>query len=296
MTGTNMVTDIRIVVEGLNDVKKICAALENSSLGSDYGASITSIIPTTDTFIAVNAASGADIVLVAMDADSSGRNLSDSMNDALQGVCSIVENIRLPQGQNVEYYDSLLLKESIEKAIIRSGLKALKLLHSESESYEGDYEVGPEAPIDVYDSYVDDCGDEEKSSEDDDSDNIPSEEEYDAVSWMSSVDAYEDTTEDDSSDEAIYEANELRLENQRYMSQISDLENRLNDIMINSYEKYNIEEVWESLYPEQVPEVEELLVAASRLSDEVFISGNFIFAQSLRKVEDFLKEFRETFN
>ncbi|HPR41365.1 MAG TPA: hypothetical protein PK718_02325 [Candidatus Methanofastidiosa archaeon] len=293
-----MVTDVRIVVEGLNDVRKICDALEHSSLGSDYGASITSIIPTTDPFIAINAASGADIVLVAMDADGAGRTLSETMNEALQGVCTIVENIRLPNGQNVEYYDSMLLKDSVEKAIIRSGLKALKLMRVEFEDYSEDgspYIDDTNVPGGEYGNYADDYEDEGSSSyEKAPDDTSPSEEDYNAISWMSSVDAYETSEKEDES-EAIYEANELRLENQKYANQISELENRLNEIMINSFERYNIEEVWESLYPEQVPNVEELSVAASRLSDEVFISGNFIFAQSLRKVEDFLKEFRETF-
>jgi len=285
-----MVTDVRIVVEGLNDVKKICDALDGSSLGSDYSASITSIIPTTDPFIAVNAASGADIVLVAMDADSVGRNLSESMNDSLQGVCSIVENIRLPNGQNVEYYDKVLLRESIEKAIVRSGLKALKLM--QVEMTEAPVETSDEA-IDVYESYMNGYEEEKESLGDNDGEQ---DDEYNNLGWMPPV--FDEETEEEGpseNDDSIYEANQLRLENRKYMDQISELENRINDLMISSFEKYNLEEVWESLYPEQFPSIEDLSLAASRLSDEVFISGNFIFAQSLRKVEDFLKEFRETF-
>jgi hypothetical protein len=43
-----------------------------------------------------------------------------------------------------------------------------------------------------------------------------------------------------------------------------------------------------------MPDPEEVSFAASRVSDEVFVSNNFIFARSLKKVEDFLQTFRET--
>ena len=66
MTGTRSVTDVRIIVEGLSDVIKVSEALRHASLGGDYGATVTAIIPTTNPDIARNAAFGADIVIVAL--------------------------------------------------------------------------------------------------------------------------------------------------------------------------------------------------------------------------------------
>lgn len=278
MTGTSMVTDIRIVVEGLRDVKKVCDALEMTSLGGDFSASITSIIPTTDPFIAVNAACGADIVIIATDADQPGYQISEQMEDALQGVCPIVDKVRIPSGQNVEYFDTFLLKEAIEKSIVRSGLKALKQMQIEyrdetafAEDSSSDCEAVEEPiPMDIF-SFEEEAMDNDGSAEED------------------------HTVKEVVDEEAIYEANELKIENQRYQSQVSDLEKRLNEIMIDSFEKYDIGDVWESIFPEHVPDLEEVRLAATRLSDDVFVSGNFIFAQSLKKVEEFLKEFRNTF-
>jgi len=278
MTGTNMVTDIRIVVEGLRDVKKVCDALEMTSLGSDFSASITSIIPTTDPFIAVNAACGADIVIIATDADHPGYQISEKMEEALQGVCPIVDKVRIPAGQNVEYLDTFLLKEAIEKSIVRSGLKALKQMQIEYRE-ETSYAEDPSSdsgsveeiiPMGIF-NFEEGSMDGEESTGD------------------------EQTADEAVDEEAIYEANELKIENQKYQSQVNDLEKRLNEIMIDSFEKYDISDVWESIFPEHVPDLEEVRLAASRLSDDVFVSGNFIFAQSLKKVEEFLEEFRNTF-
>ncbi|MBN1786064.1 MAG: hypothetical protein JW825_03625 [Candidatus Methanofastidiosa archaeon] len=268
-----MVTDVRIIVEGLRDVKRICDALELSSLGGDFSASVTSIIPTTDPLIAVNSACGADIILIATDADNSGKSLSLQMEEALQGVCPIVDKIRLPYGQNVEYFDSFLLKDAIEKAIVRAGLKALRLFQAEQD-IEDATEVEESIPISEDEclpmGLYDECDDPDEEIQ-------------------------EGSEEGELDENIMYELNELRIDNQKYLSQINDLEKRLNEIMIDSYERYSIDDVWESLYSEQLPDLEEISLAASRLSDEIFVSGNFIFAQSLRKVEDFLREFRNTF-
>jgi predicted nuclease with TOPRIM domain len=101
---TDAVTDVRIVVEGLADAIRVSEALRGTSLGSDYGATVTALIPTTTPDIAKNAAFGADIVLLATDHDEAGDQLSVRMREVLEGLCGTVEQVRLPRGQNIVVY------------------------------------------------------------------------------------------------------------------------------------------------------------------------------------------------
>ncbi|HOQ20485.1 MAG TPA: toprim domain-containing protein, partial [Methanothermobacter sp.] len=68
--------DVRIIVEGASDVESVSKALQDVSLGSEYHITISSIIPTTSLEIAKRAVEGADIVLIATDADATGRELA----------------------------------------------------------------------------------------------------------------------------------------------------------------------------------------------------------------------------
>ncbi|MHC1605529.1 MAG: toprim domain-containing protein [Candidatus Methanofastidiosia archaeon] len=255
MNGTSMGTDIRIIVEGLNDVKKICDALNTSSFGRDFSASVTSIIPTTDIKIAKNAAYGADIVIIATDADSTSSHLATQMTEELEKVSRIVERVRLPAGQNVEFSDSVLLREAIEKTIVRAGLKALKMLPANFQKT--------------------DQFSEEKLVED-------SVKEKNATSF---------------SDEEvlIIERNQLELENAEYLARIKELETRAAKLAMDSFQRFDISQLWENIFNEHVPDLEEMALAASRLSNEIYFSGNYLFAPTLEKAEGFLREFKENF-
>ncbi|MHC1598003.1 MAG: hypothetical protein ACXQT0_00230 [Candidatus Methanofastidiosia archaeon] len=259
MNGTSTVTDVRIIVEGLQDAVRICEALDNSFLGNDYGASITSIIPTTDVAIAKNAASGADVIIIATDTDESGLQLGSQIDIALDEICDIAEKIHLPNGQSVEFTDSSIIKDALEKALVRAGLKSLRMFANKTNANE---EVIERENIDE-EIVLEHCLD--KSSESDDNEDL------------------------------LLEINNLELENKKCMVHIDELEKKVNEIMIDSYGRYDIREVWESLFDADMPDTEEMALAASRLADNVFVSGNFIFAQSLKNVETFLDEFKEMF-
>jgi predicted nuclease with TOPRIM domain len=241
----------------------VCDALSGSFLGSDYNASVTSIIPTTDVSIAYNAAQGAHVVIIATDADEAGASLARAMRERLADTGCLIETVRLPGGQNIEYTDAAMLREAIEKAIVRAGLAALARYHVPVAEHH-DAEGG--------------------SAYDDEAD----------FEWDTEDESGDDSDEDSDEEELLYEINRLELENKDYAARIGDLENRLNEIMIDSYGRYNIEEVWESLFDDPVPDTTELVMAASELSDSVHVSGNFIFAQGLKDVEAFLNEYRDT--
>jgi predicted nuclease with TOPRIM domain len=265
MSGTSQVTDVRIIVEGLSDVIKVSEALRLASLGGDYGATVTSIIPTTNPDIARNAAFGADVVIVAFDNDTSGSQLSERFDTALDGMCGAIEHVRLPSGQNVEYTDVSIIRDALEKAIVRAGLQALALFAKSS------YEIDEPYPL-------------------------PEEDEGECEIEAQSSTAVQKPVENSSqdTDDLIFEINRLELENSNYESRVGDLERRVNELLIDAYERYDISEVWSSLFDEEVPDSEEVAFVASRLADDIYVSNNFIFAQSLKKVEDFLQTVKDT--
>ncbi|MGB9844188.1 toprim domain-containing protein [Methanothermobacter tenebrarum] len=117
--------DVRIIVEGASDVESVSKALQDVSLGSEYHITISSIIPTTSLEIAKRAVEGADIVLIATDADATGRELAEKFQKSLKGNVGHVERVKLPYGHDVEYIDPRLMMEEIKNAIIRAGLSSI---------------------------------------------------------------------------------------------------------------------------------------------------------------------------
>ncbi|HHW05027.1 MAG TPA: topoisomerase [Methanothermobacter sp.] len=117
--------DVRIIVEGASDVESVSRALQDVSLGSKYHITISSIIPTTSLEIAKRAVEGADIVLIATDADATGRELAEKFQRNLKGAVGHVERVKLPYGHDVEYIDPRLMMEEIKNAIIRAGLSSI---------------------------------------------------------------------------------------------------------------------------------------------------------------------------
>lgn len=117
--------DVRIIVEGASDVESVSKALQDVSLGSEYHITISSIIPTTSLEIAKRAVEGADIVLIATDADATGRELAEKFQRNLKENVGHVERVKLPYGHDVEYIDPRLMMEEIKNAIIRAGLSSI---------------------------------------------------------------------------------------------------------------------------------------------------------------------------
>jgi predicted nuclease with TOPRIM domain len=119
--------DVRIIVEGASDVESISRAMQNIALGAEYHITISSIIPTTNPEIAKKAARGADILLIATDVDTPGRELAERYQNLLKDEVGHIERMKLPFGHDVEYIDPAIIRSEIKNAIIRSGL--LSIVH-----------------------------------------------------------------------------------------------------------------------------------------------------------------------
>lgn len=122
------IVDVRILVEGASDVEVISKALQGLALGSEYNITVSSIIPTTNLEIAKSAVAGADLLIIATDADRVGRDLAEKFFSELEGLVGRIERMKIPLGHDLEHVDVELVRKELKNALIRAGLKSLQVL------------------------------------------------------------------------------------------------------------------------------------------------------------------------
>ncbi|ALV62642.1 TOPRIM-domain-containing protein, potential nuclease [Thermococcus sp. 2319x1] len=122
------IVDVRILVEGASDVEVVSKALQGLALGSEYNITISAIIPTTNLEIAKSAAAGADLLIIATDADRVGRELAERMFRELGELVGHVERMKIPLGHDLEHIDVELVRKEIKNTLVRAGLKSLQIL------------------------------------------------------------------------------------------------------------------------------------------------------------------------
>ncbi|AAL81991.1 topoisomerase [Pyrococcus furiosus DSM 3638] len=120
------IVDVRILVEGASDVEVVSKALQGLALGSEYNITISSIIPTTNVEIAKSAAAGADLLIIATDADRVGRELAERLFTELSEMVGHIERMKLPLGHDLEHVDVELVRKELRNALVRAGLKTLQ--------------------------------------------------------------------------------------------------------------------------------------------------------------------------
>ncbi len=118
--------DVRIIVEGASDVEALSRAVQKLSLGSKYNITVSSIIPTTSIELALKVVEGADIALIATDADRPGRQLADMLSQKIKNKVGHIERMKFPLGHDLEHINIDRISEELQNAIIRSGLSSLK--------------------------------------------------------------------------------------------------------------------------------------------------------------------------
>ncbi|WP_297464544.1 toprim domain-containing protein [Thermococcus sp.] len=122
------IVDVRILVEGASDVEVVSKALQGLALGSEYNITISSIIPTTNVEIAKSAAAGADLLIIATDADRVGRELAERLYNELKEMVGHIERMKLPLGHDLEHVDVELVRKELRNTLVRAGLKSLQVL------------------------------------------------------------------------------------------------------------------------------------------------------------------------
>ncbi|MCD6373270.1 MAG: topoisomerase [Thermococcus sp.] len=122
------IVDVRILVEGASDVEVVSKALQGLALGSEYNITVSSIIPTTNVEIAKSAAAGADLLIIATDADRVGRDLAERLFNELSEMVGKIERMKLPLGHDLEHVDVELVRKELKNTLVRAGLKSLQIL------------------------------------------------------------------------------------------------------------------------------------------------------------------------
>ncbi|WP_456481881.1 toprim domain-containing protein [Methanopyrus sp.] len=128
--------DVRIIVEGAADAETVSKVIQRMALGGEYNITVTSIIPTTHAHIARRTAEGADLVLIATDADKPGRKLAKKFQEELRGVVGRVERVKMPIGHDVEHVDLEIVEKELRNALVRAGLKSLREIKELREEVE----------------------------------------------------------------------------------------------------------------------------------------------------------------
>ena len=100
--------------------------MQKLALGSQYNITISAIIPTTNPELALKAIEGADIALIATDADKPGRQLAEKLAELLQGKVGHIERMKLPYGHDLEHVNIDFIVKELENAIIRAGLRVIQ--------------------------------------------------------------------------------------------------------------------------------------------------------------------------
>lgn len=260
--------DVRIIVEGASDVESISQAMQNIALGAEYHITISSIIPTTNSEIAKKAVKGADILLIATDADAPGRELAERYQNLLKDEVGHIERMKLPFGHDVEYLDPVIIRNEIKNAIIRSGLLSIAHIKQYREM-------------------------EEKSAlQEKEIKNLLSErDENSKLNEKLSSQTQLLIDEKETLKKKIKELNDsIRKVKQSY----ADIKNEYGLLKNkNLYETFSLEKLWKDIFKEDLDEEEHVYFITAEFKPENIITGQgFIVAQSREDAVQWLKIIR----
>ncbi len=264
--------DTRIIVEGVSDVETLSKAIQDLALGSEFGVTISSIIPTTNVEIAKKSIIGADIVLIATDGDRSGRELADRLFEELREKEVIIERVKFPKGRDLEHSDLFLISKEIKNSLVRIGLKSLKSINMLLER---------EKSIKTLEnSLILLKGENEELS------NKLGELEQSLESHGAEKELLNKLEED--IDRLNVEKNEIELENSELKKdvikkedRILELEARYKDLETKALNIFNLESYWSKISNDESPKIEETRKAIEILDlDRVVASDDFIVSPS----------------
>ncbi len=257
--------DVRIIVEGASDVENVSRALQDLALGAEYHITISSIIPTTSIEIARKAVQGADVVLIATDVDSPGRELAEKFQNSLKDVVGHLERMNLPYGHDVEYIEPGIISEEIKNAIIRAGLLSITNI-KEYKELEEQY--------------------------------ITSHHQLEALSQENQELLQENQSLLNKMEEFSLQSEQLQQETEKLKDELDNIQaeynhleslyNRLQDK--NLCEVFSIKKLWVELFDEELADYEQLTFATNQFKPaNIMVGQGWIAAQSKDDALEWLK-------
>ncbi|KYC44280.1 MAG: Toprim domain protein [Candidatus Methanofastidiosum methylothiophilum] len=273
--------DTRIIVEGVSDIETLSKAIQDLALGSEFGVTISSIIPTTNVEIAKKSIVGADIVLIATDADRPGRELSDRLFEELKGNGVILERVKFPKGRDLEHTDLFLVSKEIKNSLVRIGLKSLKSMGAVIQKEKLIRSL--EGELSSLKNENEDLNKKIKTFEE-------------------TLDGFEGekdliTKLEEDIDRLNVEKNEIELENSELKKELTakddkifELEARYKDLEAKILNIFDLESYWSKISNDQSPTASEIRKAIGILGlDRVEASDDFIVSPSEENVFRVLK-------
>ncbi|MDY1591337.1 MAG: toprim domain-containing protein [Methanofastidiosum sp.] len=273
--------DTRIIVEGVSDVETLSKAIQDLALGSEFGVTISSIIPTTNIDIAKRSIVGADIVLIATDADRSGRELAERLFEELKEKEIIIERVKFPKGRDLEHTDLFLVSKEIKNSLVRIGLKSLKSIDTLLEKEKSVRSLEK----DIFSLKIENDDLKKKTK-----------------NFEQTLNGIENEKElinklEEDIDRLNVEKNEIELESSEIKKElkskedrISELEIRYKDLEAKILNIFDLESYWSKVSNDESPTVAEIRKAIEIMDlDRVVASDDFIVSPSEENVYNVLK-------
>lgn len=273
--------DTRIIVEGVSDVETLSKAIQDLALGSEFGVTISSIIPTTNIDIAKRSIIGADIVLIATDADRSGRELAERLFEELKEKEIIIERVKFPKGRDLEHTDLFLVSKEIKNSLVRIGLKSLKSIDTLLEKEKSVRSLEK----DIFSLKIENDDLKKKTK-----------------NFEQTLNGIENEKElinklEEDIDRLNVEKNEIELESSEIKKElkskedrISELEIRYKDLEAKILNIFDLESYWSKVSNDESPTVAEIRKAIEIMDlDRVVASDDFIVSPSEENVYKVLK-------
>jgi len=273
--------DTRIIVEGVSDVETLSKAIQDLALGSEFGVTISSIIPTTNIDIAKRSIVGADIVLIATDADRSGRELAERLFEELKEKEIIIERVKFPKGRDLEHTDLFLVSKEIKNSLVRIGLKSLKSIDTLLEKEKSVRSLEK----DIFSLKIENDDLKKKTK-----------------NFEQTLNGIENEKElinklEEDIDRLNVEKNEIELESSEIKKElkskedrISELEIRYKDLEAKILNIFDLESYWSKVSNDESPTVAEIRKAIEIMDlDRVVASDDFIVSPSEENVYKVLK-------
>ena len=264
------ILDVKIIVKDLNAAEILIKAVNNMHLTDNYNMSVSSIIPTKDINLMKKSIIGSDLILIAIDLTSEGKEQFINQYKELKTDYNYVEYLIFSNTNGNEFIEPSKVEHEIHNSIIRASLTSI--LNREDIS---------EIQKELYDLKID----------------------YGKLIKTNEQLNLENTN-------AINYSKELTDNNQSLKEEIQSLENTLDEIkseysnfkskFANIYTKdllevFNLKELWQETFDELLPNEDKVIYATNNFKPlNVIVGQGFIVAKTKDEAIDWLKIIRTT--
>ncbi len=262
--------DVQIIVKNLKSAELIIKAIDNMRLRKNYNMNISSIIPNNDLEFIKNSTKNSDLILIATELTSSGKEQFIKYYKELKTDYNYVEYLIFSNNGGSIFTETSQVEEEIQKSIIRASLTSM-LSHADINEIQKE----------LYFLKKD-------YNKLENNNNQVTKENETVIEQAKKV-----TNENIALKEEIHT---LHRNIDDIKSEYSDFKARFSDIRSkNLLESFHLKALWEETFDEIFTKYEEALLITNHFEPEnILIGQNYIAAKTREEAIDWLKIIRTT--